>query len=84
MDHISWRSSKFFITYDFEKLRDASVTGINTSSGDLMIIRIRAAPGVSTTSPLITGTSQFGDNMFIVLEADNILNIAQTGTSIER
>lgn len=83
MDPISWRSTKFFITYDFEKLRDASFTGIDTSSGDLMIIRVRAAPGVSTTSPLITGTSPFGDNMFIVLEADNILNISQTGTSIE-
>jgi hypothetical protein len=83
MDPISWRSTNFFITYDFEKLRDASFTGIDTSSGDLMIIRVRAAPGVATTSPLITGTSPFGDNMFIVLEEDNILNISQTGTSIE-
>jgi hypothetical protein len=83
IDPISWRSTKFFIAYDFEKLRDASFTGIDTSSGDLMIIRVRAAPNVSTASPLLAPGSPFGENMFIVLEADNILNISQTGTTIE-
>ena len=83
IDPVAWRSTKFFIAYDFEKLRDASFTGIDTSSGDLMIIRVRAAPSVATSSSLYTATSPFGDNMFIVLEADNILNISQTGTSIE-
>ena len=80
MDNVSWRSTKYFITYDFEKLRDASFTGIDTSSGDLMIIRCRASP-LATTPP--SSESWIGDNMFVVLEADNILNIAQTGATVE-
>ena len=80
MDFCSWRSTKFCIAYDFEKLRDASFTGIDTSSGDLMIIRCRASP-LSLTPP--TGTSWIGDNMFVVLVADNILNISSVDTRVE-
>jgi hypothetical protein len=80
MDAVSWRPTKFFMTYDFEKERDASFTGIDTSSGDLLIIRCKASPLVSTTP---TGDSWMGDNMFVVLVADNILNISSVGTRVE-
>ena len=83
MDNVSWRCTKFFITYDFEKLRDASFTGIDTSSGDLMIIRCRASPLATTPPSGDAAKSWIGDNMFVVLEADNILNIAQTGATVE-
>jgi len=81
MDFCSWRSTKFCIAYDFEKLRDASFTGIDTSSGDLMIIRCRASLLATTTPP--TTTSWIGDNMFVVLVADNILNISSVDTRVE-
>ena len=68
------------MAYDFEKLRDASFTGIDTSSGDLMIIRCEASPLVST---IPTGDSWIGDNMFVVLVADNILNISSVDTRVE-
>ena len=66
---ITWRSTKFMIAYDFEKMRDGDFTGINTSSGDLMIIRVKASPLVDTgaTPNLNTSGYGFGDNMFIVL-----------------
>jgi hypothetical protein len=83
MDAVSWRSTKFFISYDFEKLRDASFTGIDTSSGDLMIIRCRASPLATNPPSGEANKSWIGDNMFVVLVADNILNISSVGTTIE-
>ena len=80
---ISWRSTKFMITYDFERMRDAGFTGINTSSGDLMIIRVRASPLVSTSATSNVNVSGFGDNIFIVLVSDNILDIRIVGTQVE-
>ena len=71
------------IAYDFEKMRDASFSGINTSSGDLMIIRVRASPIVSTSTTSNVTVSGFGDNMFIILVSDNILNISDVGTQVE-
>lgn len=80
IDPVSWRSTKFFMAYDFEKIRDASFTGIDTSSGDLLIIRCKASP-VATTPP--STDSWIGDNIFVVLVADNILNISSVGTTVE-
>jgi hypothetical protein len=71
------------IAYDFEKMRDAAFTGINSSSGDLMIIRVRASPLVSTSATANVNNSGFGDNMFIILVSDNILNIREVGTRVE-
>ena len=80
---VSFRSTKFMIAYDFEKMRDASFSGINTSSGDLMIIRVRASPIVSTSTTSNVNVSGFGDNMFIILVSDNILNISDVGTEVQ-
>ena len=85
IDAISWRSTKHFISYDFEKMRDAGFTGINTSSGDLMIIRVRASPLVDTgVAENLNGANYgFGDNMFIVLVSDNILKNSIVGTDVQ-
>ena len=80
---ITWRSTKFVMAYDFEKMRDGDFTGINTSSGDLMIIRVKASPLVNTGAAQNVNTSGFGDNMFIVLVSDNILKISLVGTQVE-
>jgi hypothetical protein len=45
-----------------------------------MIIHCRASP-LAITPP--TGTSWIGDNMFVVLVADNILNISSVDTRVE-
>ena len=71
------------MVYDFEKMRDGDFTGINTSSGDLMIIRVKASPLVNTGAAQNVNTSGFGDNMFIVLVSDNILKISLVGTQVE-
>ena len=70
------------IAYDFEKMRDGDFTSINTSSGDLMIIRVKASPLVDTGATPNVNTSGFGDNMFIVLVSDNILQISLVGTQV--
>ncbi len=68
-----------------KKMRDGDFTGINTSSGDLMIFRVKASPLVNTvaTPNLNTSGYGFGDNMFIVLVSDNILKISLVGTQVE-
>lgn len=82
IDAISWRSTKFFMTYDFEKMKDASFAGIDASCGDLMIIRAKASPLESSATSCVL-TSGTGDNIFVLLVADNILNIADSGTTVE-
>lgn len=80
---VAWRSTKFMIAYDFEKMRDASFSGVNSSSGDLMIIRVKASPLVNPSATSNVNTSGFGDNMFIALVSDNILNISNVGVDVD-
>jgi hypothetical protein len=73
-----YRNDKFIIGVDTEKILEAGFTGLNTRAGDLMIVRIKPQNG---------STADFNDNkwatsMFIMLHADQILEIRDTGCQV--
>ena len=70
---IMYRNRKFIVGIDTEKVLSAGFTGLNTKAGDLMTIRVKQA---STD-----GASQ-ADKMQIILHADMILNIRDTGVEV--
>ena len=68
-----YRNRKFIVGIDTEKVLSAGFTGLNTKAGDLMTIRVKQ---MSTDPP-----SQ-ADKMQIILHADMILNIRDTGVEV--
>jgi hypothetical protein len=64
---------KFIVGVDTEKVLAAGFTGLNTKAGDLMTIKVKQL----TLDPL-----SLADKMFIVLHADMILNIRDTGVEV--
>jgi len=63
----------FIIGCDCEKILSASWTGLNTKSGDLMVIRAKIANG---------GTAQIPVKIYITLHCDNILEIRDAGAVV--
>ena len=68
-----YTSCKFKIGIDTEKVLAAGFTGLNTKAGDLMTIKVKHM----TTDP----TCQ-ADRMHIILHADMIVNIRDTGVGV--
>ena len=68
-----WIYNKFVIAIDTEKVLAAGFTGLNTRAGDLLTIKVKHM----TADPL----SQ-ADKMQIILHADMVLNIRDTGVEV--
>lgn len=68
-----WCNNKFIVAIDTEKVLAAGFTGLNTRAGDLLTIKVKH----TTADPL----SQ-ADKMQIILHADMVLNIRDTGVEV--
>jgi len=71
---LEYRSHKFIVGIDTEKILEAGFTGMNTKAGDLMTIKIKQASGIDR--------SNICDKLFITLHSDQILNIRDTGVEV--
>ena len=73
-----YRNDKFIIGVDTEKILEAGFTGLNTRAGDLMIVRIKPQNG----STADFNNNSWATSMFIMLHADQILEIRDTGCQV--
>ena len=71
---LEYRSHKFIIGIDTEKILEAGFTGINTKAGDLMVIKLKQSSGIPQAN--------ICTRMFFTLHSDNILNIRDTGCEV--
>jgi hypothetical protein len=69
-----YRNDHFIIGCDTEKILEAGFTGLNTRSGDLMIVRGKYANGTLAT--------QWANAIYIILHTDQILEIRDTGCQV--
>ena len=69
-----YRSHKFIIGIDTEKILEAGFTGINTKAGDLMVIKVKQASGITQ--------GNLCNKMYITLHSDQILNIKDGGVEV--
>ena len=69
-----YRSHKFVIGIDSEKILEAGFTGINTKAGDLMCIKVKQASGITQ--------AKICNEMYITLHSDCILNIRDSGVEV--
>jgi len=75
-----YRNDHFIIGVDTEKILEAGFTGLNTRAGDLMIVRIKPQNG--STADFNNGDLKWATSMFIMLHADQILEIRDTGCQV--
>jgi hypothetical protein len=71
---LEYRSHKFIVGIDTEKILEAGFTGINTKAGDLMVIKVKQASGIAQVN--------LCNKMYITLHSDNILNIRDSGVEV--
>ena len=69
-----YRTDHFIIGIDTEKILEAGFTGINTRSGDLMIVRGKFSNSNDTTA--------WASSVYITMHSDNILEIRDTGCQV--
>ena len=69
-----YRSHKFIIGIDTEKILEAGFTGINTKAGDLMVIKVKQNSGITQ--------GNLANKMYITLHSDQILNIRDSGVKV--
>jgi hypothetical protein len=69
---IEYKSTKYIVGIDTEKVLAAGFTGLNTKAGDLMTVKFNRMP-TDNTAP---------DKMYIILHADVVMNIRDTGVEI--
>jgi len=69
---IEYKSTKYIVGIDTEKVLSAGFTGLNTKAGDLMTVKFNRMP-TDNTAP---------DKMYIILHADIVMNIRDTGVEI--
>jgi len=68
-----YRNRKFIVGIDTEKVLAAGFTGLNTKAGDLLTVKVK-----HTT----TDTTAIATGMHVILHADMILNIRDTGVEV--
>ena len=73
---LQYRNSHFVLGIDTEKALGASYTGINTRSGDLLSVRVKAM------NKSVLTAAQMPDQMYVVLHSDCVMEIADSGVSI--
>ncbi len=71
-----YRTDKFIIGVDMERIPEAGFTGINSKAGDLLSIRIKAV------NPSVLTNANMPSLMHIVLHSDNIMEIGATGVQV--
>lgn len=71
-----YRVNHFILGIDTEKALGASYTGINTRSGDLLSVRVKAQDKGTLTA------ANMPDQMHIVLHSDNMLELSDQGVSV--
>jgi hypothetical protein len=70
-----YRSNRFILGTDCEKVLEAGFTGLNTRAGDLMTVKFKyASKG--------TGNVNLADRLHIVLHSDQIMEIRDTGVQV--
>ena len=69
-----YRTDHFIIGIDTEKILEAGFTGLNTRSGDLMVVRGKYA-NRSSSDPWAT-------SIYMVLHTDQILEIRDSGCQV--
>ena len=83
IDNKQYRSNKFIFAMSFEKVPEASWTGTNTKTGQILLIKLNA---VDTTKDGAAGNGttvgNIADTMFITLMTENILELRDVGVSI--
>ena len=70
-----YRSTKFVLGTDCERVLDAGFTGLNTRAGDLMSIKFKYADKG-------TDNNRLADRIHIVLHSDQILEIRDSGCQV--
>ena len=70
-----YRSTKFVLGTDCEKVLDAGFAGLNTRAGDLMSVKFKYADKG-------TGNNRLADRIHIVLHSDQILEIRDSGCAV--
>ena len=73
---LQYRNNSFIIGIDTEKALGASYTGINTRSGDLLSVRVKAQDKSVLTA------DKMPDQMHVILHSDCVLEIADNGVSV--
>ena len=68
-----YNTTKYIVGIDTEKVLAAGFTGLNTKAGDLMTVKFNRMPTDTNTAP---------DKMYIILHADVVMNIRDTGVEI--
>ena len=71
-----YRTDKFIIGQDCERVPDAGFTGINSKAGDLLTVRMKAV------NPSVLTNADMPGLMHIVLRSDNIMEIGATGVQV--
>ena len=83
IDNKQYRSNKFIFAMSFEKVPEASWTGTNTKTGQILLIKLNA---VDTSKDGAAGdgtvVGNIADMMYITLQTENILEIRDTACSI--
>jgi len=75
IDFKQYINNKFIFAMSFEKVPEASWTGVNSKAGQLLVIKANAV-GSSIATNLLP------DTMFITLQSENILEIRDTGVAV--
>ena len=68
-----YRNRKFIVGIDTEKVLAAGFTGLNTKAGDLLTVKVKH---------ITTDTTAIAERMHVILHADMILNIRDTGVEV--
>jgi hypothetical protein len=75
IDFRQYTSNKFIFAMSFEKMPQASWSGTNTMSGQILLIKL-----ASVNTSVISG--DIAQTMFITLQSENILEIKDSAVSI--
>ena len=73
---LQYRNSHFVLGIDTEKALGASYTGINTRSGDLLSVRVKAM------NKSVLTAAQMPDQMYVVLHSDCVMELTDGGVAI--
>ena len=76
MNALQYSNSHFVLGIDSEKALGAAYTGLNTRSGDLLSVRVKAQDKATLTS------AKMPDQMYVVLHNDSILEISDSGITV--
>ena len=83
IDYRQYLMQKFIFAMSFEKVPEASWTGTNTKTGQILLIKLNA---VDTTPNGAAGNGtavgNIADTMFITLQTENILEIRDVGCNL--